>query len=89
MSAATIIAIVTQAAQLVAAVSTLVGFPMGERAAAIVPLVEQLKALIDQARATLAAGDLATLEAQLDVIHPEILALSATLDAELQAAALK
>jgi hypothetical protein len=87
MNAAQIIALVTQSAQLVAGVSTLVGFPMGAKAAAIAPLLAQLAELIDEAKAALTGDDLAVLEAQLEVIHPEVLALSAVLDAELAQAA--
>jgi hypothetical protein len=87
VNAAAIISIVTQSAQLVAGLSSLLGFPLGEKAPAIALLVQQLAATIAEAKAALKGDDLAALEAQLEVIHPEILALSAVLDAELQAAA--
>ena len=88
MNAATIIPVVVQAAQLAASVSTLLGFPMGEKAAQIAPIVAQAKELIDTARATLSAADRATLDAQLAVIEPELLELSGVLQTELAVAGL-
>lgn len=78
-----IISIVTQSAQLVASVSTLLGFPMGEKAAAIAPILTDLTRLIDETRAALSGADRAKLDEQLQVIEADIIGLSDTLQAEL------
>jgi hypothetical protein len=87
MSATLIIALIVQAAELVAKLAGINTGKAGPIATEIVALIAKLDEMIASARAVLDAGDLPALEAELARVHPQVLALSAEFDAALAEAA--
>lgn len=90
MNAQAIIALVVQFAQLAFSITNQLGLTSSQAdLSGYADIALKLQELIEKAKAALSGDDLAELEAQLELIHPDVLALSATLDAELAKAELQ